>query len=463
MKKVTNGTAVTTTDYISGYQYSNAVLKFFPTSEGYVNFDAGVYKYVFNYLDHLGNIRLSYTKDVNGINGIAVIEENHYYPYGLKHTNYNVDVLRLRGATTAPTNSAVNKYKFNGQEYQDELSLNLYDMDMRDYDPAIARWTGIDPVVHFSQSTYNAFDGNPVFWADPSGADSSGGSYTVQNGMSGEGVTKNFFDRSVGGRGSSRSLNMTNGVRWNSHWGDGPAGSTWYHYDGNAVSLLLAPLFDAKGNVKNDYGTGALALIINAAIEIGGTIRVLHVNDTADAANQISDLSLTIGNVFILSHGDSKNADADGKVHNAYFAIGGEKFNNVTQISDSKQLSNLANAIASNSSGGGINVLLTACGAGGLYNGGAALMSALSSKLGATVFGNQSLTRASSDIFGGGATSFSSSNWPAGHDRNGAYSNSYDSRGAWTMANSFGVQTVNNITLDSSGNIRFNSGFFIKH
>ena len=43
-------------------------------------------------------------------------------------------------------------------------------MDMRDYDPAIARWTGIDPVVHFSQSTYNAFDGNPVFWADPSGA-----------------------------------------------------------------------------------------------------------------------------------------------------------------------------------------------------------------------------------------------------------------------------------------------------
>ncbi|MDD3014656.1 MAG: hypothetical protein PHC34_13225 [Candidatus Gastranaerophilales bacterium] len=64
------------------------------------------------------------------------------------------------------------KYKYNGQEYQDELGLNLYDMDFRDYDPAIARWTGIDPVLHYSQSTYNAFDGNPVFWADPSGADS---------------------------------------------------------------------------------------------------------------------------------------------------------------------------------------------------------------------------------------------------------------------------------------------------
>ena len=42
---------------------------------------------------------------------------------------------------------------------------------MRDYDPAIARWTGVDPVIHYSQSPYNAFDGNPVFWADPSGAD----------------------------------------------------------------------------------------------------------------------------------------------------------------------------------------------------------------------------------------------------------------------------------------------------
>jgi hypothetical protein len=44
-------------------------------------------------------------------------------------------------------------------------------MDMRDYDPATARWTGVDPITHFSQSPYNAFDSNPVFWADPSGAE----------------------------------------------------------------------------------------------------------------------------------------------------------------------------------------------------------------------------------------------------------------------------------------------------
>ena len=63
------------------------------------------------------------------------------------------------------------KYKYNGKEYQDELGLDMYDMPFRDYDPAIGRWTGIDPVTHHSMSPYNAFDGNPVFWADPSGAD----------------------------------------------------------------------------------------------------------------------------------------------------------------------------------------------------------------------------------------------------------------------------------------------------
>ena len=44
-------------------------------------------------------------------------------------------------------------------------------MDVRSYDPSIARWTSVDPVTHHSFSTYNAFDNNPVYWADPSGAD----------------------------------------------------------------------------------------------------------------------------------------------------------------------------------------------------------------------------------------------------------------------------------------------------
>ncbi|WP_317125050.1 hypothetical protein [Chryseobacterium daecheongense] len=38
-------------------------------------------KYIYNYTDHLGNTRLSYLN--NGL-GAEIIEENNYYPFGLK-------------------------------------------------------------------------------------------------------------------------------------------------------------------------------------------------------------------------------------------------------------------------------------------------------------------------------------------------------------------------------------------
>jgi thiol-disulfide isomerase/thioredoxin len=64
------------------------------------------------------------------------------------------------------------------------------EMDMRQYDPAIGRWTSIDPVVHHSMSTYTAFDNNPIYWADPSGADSwkyvEGGNGLYRNDQTGE-------------------------------------------------------------------------------------------------------------------------------------------------------------------------------------------------------------------------------------------------------------------------------------
>lgn len=45
-------------------------------------------------------------------------------------------------------------------------------MELRLYDPAIGKWNAIDPVVHHNFSPYQAFDNNPIYWADPSGANS---------------------------------------------------------------------------------------------------------------------------------------------------------------------------------------------------------------------------------------------------------------------------------------------------
>lgn len=81
-KTVNNGVSVNT-DYLSGFQYQNEVLDFFPHAEGYVKatemmvFMGGRsygFNYVFNYTDHLGNIRLSYSKDPS-TQVLKIIEE----------------------------------------------------------------------------------------------------------------------------------------------------------------------------------------------------------------------------------------------------------------------------------------------------------------------------------------------------------------------------------------------------
>ncbi|CAM1362447.1 hypothetical protein TPENAI_30018 [Tenacibaculum litopenaei] len=57
-------------------------------------------------------------------------------------------------------------------ELEESLGLDLYEMDVRSYDPAIARWTSINPVTHYEFSPYQAFDNDPIFYADSNGADS---------------------------------------------------------------------------------------------------------------------------------------------------------------------------------------------------------------------------------------------------------------------------------------------------
>ncbi|POS00520.1 RHS repeat-associated protein, partial [Flavobacterium croceum DSM 17960] len=64
-------------------------------------------------------------------------------------------------------------YKYNSKEYQDELSLNVYDYGARNYDPAIGRWMNIDPLAekHPEISPYIYCKNNPVVFVDPDGRD----------------------------------------------------------------------------------------------------------------------------------------------------------------------------------------------------------------------------------------------------------------------------------------------------
>ncbi|NLN26080.1 MAG: hypothetical protein GX163_10655 [Bacteroidetes bacterium] len=175
-----NTSQITNTHYSGGFQYTEDHLDFFPHAEGYVNvIDYSAFHYVYTYKDHLGNIRLKYTLDPD-TNETAILEENHYYPYGLTHQGYNADhkffiaineIIELVEVTSIMDDKY--KYKFNGMEWQDELDLNHYDFGARNYDPALGRWMNIDPLADDSKqidvSPYVYTTNNPIRFTDPTG------------------------------------------------------------------------------------------------------------------------------------------------------------------------------------------------------------------------------------------------------------------------------------------------------
>ncbi|MCD1118736.1 DUF6443 domain-containing protein [Chryseobacterium turcicum] len=149
-------------DYLDGFQYSfyggaivapnSSGLQFVPTPEGYFDFVKN--KYIYNYSDHLGNTRLSYFH--NG-SSVEVLEENNYYPFGLKHEGYN-------GLVGNPSY----QYKYNGKELQE---TGMYDYGARFYMPDIGRWGVVDPLAETSRrwSPYTYAYNNPIRFIDPDG------------------------------------------------------------------------------------------------------------------------------------------------------------------------------------------------------------------------------------------------------------------------------------------------------
>src|SRR5690606_863388 len=89
VSSVNTNNTVKEVEYLDGFQYTGGELNFFPHAGGYVNVTLGttgnrIFNYVYYYTDHLGNIRLTFTQD-DISKGLKILDENHYYPFGLKH------------------------------------------------------------------------------------------------------------------------------------------------------------------------------------------------------------------------------------------------------------------------------------------------------------------------------------------------------------------------------------------
>ncbi|REC73630.1 hypothetical protein DRF60_19030, partial [Chryseobacterium elymi] len=87
-----------------------------------------------------------------------VLEENNYYPFGLKHEGYN-----------ALTGNSAYKYQYNSKELQQETGQ--YDYGARFYMPDIGRWGVVDPLAekYINWSPYTYSINNPIRWIDPDG------------------------------------------------------------------------------------------------------------------------------------------------------------------------------------------------------------------------------------------------------------------------------------------------------
>ncbi|GGB73290.1 hypothetical protein GCM10007424_11490 [Flavobacterium suaedae] len=92
-----------------------------------------------------------------------IVEEDNYYPFGLKHKGYNIAV---NGG-----NDKAQKYKYQGQERQDELRLNWDSFKWRNYDYAIGRFMSIDPLAekYAYQSPYNFAENKVVLYKELEG------------------------------------------------------------------------------------------------------------------------------------------------------------------------------------------------------------------------------------------------------------------------------------------------------
>jgi RHS repeat-associated protein len=143
---------------LDGFVYENTTLAYFGTPEGRVLYTGGKLQPQYIITDQQGNARVTF---INNDGTAKVIQENSYYAFGLVMT----------GGIT-PTDPNRNLYN-GGSEWQNDFGdlPDLMQTYYRNYDQALGRWIGVDPMADEAESltTYNYSGNNPVMFNDPLG------------------------------------------------------------------------------------------------------------------------------------------------------------------------------------------------------------------------------------------------------------------------------------------------------
>ncbi|MCL2072650.1 MAG: hypothetical protein FWH18_01915, partial [Marinilabiliaceae bacterium] len=182
-KGFTNGSYITkrkTTDYVGNKIYEDGRLDKILFGNGYIK-DNNYYFYV---KDHLGNNRAVLKRNLISIDDefpnyeeeedpgdeigeLPVLNPRGGYYIVVQRLNYYASGLMMPGGL----NPEEQKFSYNDKEFDSMHGLNMYDYEFRHYDPAIMRFTTIDPMAEDFQfqSSYVYAANNPVKFVDYKG------------------------------------------------------------------------------------------------------------------------------------------------------------------------------------------------------------------------------------------------------------------------------------------------------
>ncbi|SEW25316.1 RHS repeat-associated core domain-containing protein [Chryseobacterium wanjuense] len=130
-------------------------LQFFPTEEGFYDYVKN--QYIYQYKDHLGNVRVSFAR--NSAGALTIVDSNDYYPFGMNH---------LKTGNAYFGQSSFKNYKFGKKELQE---FGAYDFEARLYWQEVERFGQIDAEAEEMPyiSPYAFGLNNPIKFTDPDG------------------------------------------------------------------------------------------------------------------------------------------------------------------------------------------------------------------------------------------------------------------------------------------------------
>ncbi len=301
------------------------VLSFFPTAEGF--YDVENSKYIYQYKDHLGNVRVSYYNDDN-TNTLEVADRNDFYPFGMNFVGY-YSVFDAQGS--------LYNYKYNGKELQE---TGFYDYGWRQYASDIGRWIQLDPLVEDTEDPYAYVLNNPIKLNDPDGrAPEDGVEEGCCSGL--KGFSLAVLDNITGGNLAQRyndgSPSYNKGVL-NGNVASGVAGAFLAASGGGDIAAggttLAASTVATETVVGAEVGVPGMA--VGGGLILTGTLKV------AVGANLMSNASKNIqdNNSRNSSSNNNSSSSSSNKVEKSKTTttVGKEgKYTKTTEVRPSKQ------------------------------------------------------------------------------------------------------------------------------